>query len=279
MNNFTKTLYNKCKNFVDSDFTIQNYDNNIEEQPDRNCELRFISFMIDNYNKDKLKHVSDKGLDLYLEDISRPVSNKNNGWAEFICPHHKQDVLQNPYKNEDDFLSRITLAIQTKNNKINSDIQKGLVKENEPVIVCVNLDQILDASRNDLLIIYGVEGCVPHILRTIYPVDETKAIINVTNPTKSRIEQNYKPYITKIKQNNKSTEIATDVFLNKEYKYISAVLFNYNGCGNSYILAHNYCAKNPIKRKMFTNCIEFVPNIFNVKTDKVFKLTKIDNHI
>lgn len=275
MNQYVKPLFDKCKDYLDPEFTEENFDKNKEEQPDRMCELLFTEFMLDNLMKMPKNKVSSEGLDLRLEDIARPGSNKKDGWAEFICPHHKQDVKEHPYKDEDDFLSRITLAIQTKNEKIKSDIQKGLVKEIEPVIVCVNLDQILDEKR-DLFLIGGVAGCLPSVLRTVYPISEVKATINLTNPNKSKIGQNYQTYIRKIKPNKTEIEIPTDVFLKSDYSQISAVLFNYSKFNNNFILVHNYYAKNPIKRKMFKNCNEFVANIFNDREKTVLQLKQIN---
>lgn len=277
MNQYVKTLFDKCKDYLDPEFTEENFDKNTEEQPDRICELLFTEFMLDNLMKMPKNKVSSEGLDLRLEDIARPASNKKNGWAEFICPHHKQDIVENPYKDEDDFLSRITLALQTKNNKIKSDIQKGLVKETEPVIVCINLDQIVDYN-NDFFMIAGIAGCLPSVLRSVYPISEVKATINLTNQNKSKIGQDYKSYIRRIKPNKTEIEIPTDVFLKNEYKHISAVLFNYSKSSSKrFILVHNYYAKNPIKRKMFKNCTEFIPHLLCEENKTILSIRKIEN--
>lgn len=271
-----KILYNKCKQYLDPEFTETSYDNNENQQPDRLCELLFIEFMIDNSVNLIGNKTSSEGLDLRINDIARPGDFRKDGWTEFICPHHKQDVEENPYKDEDDFLSRITLAIQTKNNKIKSDIQKGLVKETEPVIVGVNLDQIVDHD-NDSFMIASVAGCLPSVLRAVYPISEVKATLNLSNPNKSKIGQDYKSYIRRIKSNKTEIEIPTDIFLKNEYKHISAVLFNYSKFGNRFILAHNYYAKNPIKRKMFKNCIEFIPQLLHEKNENILRIRKIEN--
>lgn len=275
MNQNIKRIYDKCKPYLDPEFTESSYDNNLEIQPDRNCELLFTEFMIDNSMKLVGNKTSSAGLDLRVNDIARPGSDRKNGWAEFICPHHKQDVKQNPYKDEDDFLSRITLAIQTKKDKINSDIQKDRVKETEPVIVCVNLDEILDYDR-DMFIMFGIEGCVPSVLRTVYPIGEVKATINLTNPGKSKIGQDYQAFIRRVKPNKTEIKVPTDIFLNKEYRQISAVLFNYSKFNNNFILVHNYWARNPIKRKMFKNCFEYIATVFNEKDKEVLKLKRMN---
>lgn len=275
MNQYIKRLYDKCKTYLDPDFTESGFDKNVEKQPDRICELLFTEFMIDNSMKMVGNKTSSAGLDLRLNDIARPGNAKKDGWAEFICPHHKKDVQENPYKDEDDFLSRITLAIQIKKDKINSDIQKGRVKEIEPVIVCVNLDQILNCDR-DLFMITGIQGCVPAVLRTVYPIGEVNTTINLTNPSKSKIGQDYQSYIRRVKPNKEEIEIPTDIFLKNEYTQISAILFNYSKWNNNFILVHNYYAKNPIKRKMFKNCVEFIATIFNDKNKEVLKLKRID---
>ena len=122
----------------------------------------------------------------------------------------------------------------------------------------------------------GVAGCLPSVLRTVYPISEVKATINLTNPNKSKIGQNYQTYIRKIKPNKTEIEIPTDVFLKYDYSQISAVLFNYSKFNNNFILVHNYYAKNPIKRKMFKNCNEFVANIFNDREKTVLQLKQIN---
>ena len=45
MNQYVKTLFDKCKDYLDPEFTEENFDKNIEEQPDRKCELFFTNFI------------------------------------------------------------------------------------------------------------------------------------------------------------------------------------------------------------------------------------------
>ena len=41
MNQYVKPLFDKCKDYLDPEFTEENFDKNTEEQPDRVCELLF----------------------------------------------------------------------------------------------------------------------------------------------------------------------------------------------------------------------------------------------
>lgn len=261
MNANLKQLHTKCSNFLDDYFTEKFFDSlPIKQKNDRIGELYFTEKFIDDGIIDT--HISNEGLDVKLKNISRPARLISDGWAEYVCSH-PDEVNGLPVKflgnDEDELLVRIRNVIRDKNKKIQDDINNGLVKPNEPVILCVNLDQIYDnGSGYDMMLMDKVAGNLPSVIRTVYPIGKLTAIINLSNPNKSKICRSYNKYIIRAKNGYKIEQTA---FLNKKYSKISAILFNANKYGKKFILVHNYFAKNPIRRQMFSNCIEYIPKV------------------
>ena len=261
MNNYIKTLYTQCSNYLDTNFTESTFDKlPTSQQHDRLAELRFTKKFIDVNIIDR--HVSYEGLDIKLKPIGRPCRKTTDGWAEYVCAHQEcNNGIPVPFNDadEDELLLRITSVIHSKNKKIISDISKGIVKYNEPIILCVNIDQICNVgSRYDIFLMNKLEGNLPSVVRTVYPISKLTAKINVTHPEKSSLGRDYNRFLVKAKT---GTEISQAVFLDKEYAQISAVLFNSNQLGYHFILIHNCFAKNPIRRKLLSNCLEYIPSL------------------
>lgn len=275
MNNTTKKLYNKCAPYLDTKFKENFNKLTINQRYDRIGELNFTNKFIDDSIIDK--HISNAGLDIKLKNIARPTAKQIDGWGEYVCAH--PDFVNNTPirflgKDEDELLSRITSVFYDKNKKINNDIRKGLVKNNEPIILCINLDQLYDNGNSyDLFLMNKAANNLPSAVRTVYPIGKLTATLNLTEPEKSYIGRDYNKYIVKTKT---GSNIEQTAFLSKDYSQISAVLFNSNVLGERFILIHNYYAKNPIRRLMFSNCLEYIPRVESCIGGKTLHIKEVE---
>lgn len=214
------------------------------EFDNRLAELYFISAL--RNNGFSLEHKSNEGLDIWINDIS--------GWGEFVCAHNTPEMERNSAINKtrkvnnNDTLLRITTVLKSKSNIIKRNLAKGLIHENEPVVLFLSTSLLIDPFP------MNPEGDVCSFARALFPFSEPAVYVNV-NTGEGKMSRKYQYGIPK-----KDVIVENDFFLNETNSLISAVVFSYCSIfyrydnptslfkeGDDFIIFHNPLAQNPIQ--------------------------------
>lgn len=205
-------------------------------------ELYCIEALLNN--KMKLEHRGNAGLDIWIENIK--------GWGEFVAATDdeagkKKNLEGVIFPSENYHLLRLTSVIDSKISKIKKDIEKGLVKKNNPIILFVSSGGLRDPF------LLTPQGSVSSYLRTVFPLGEVVLYVRPTEGS-SEMRRDYKLGIPK-----KNTFISNDFFLKEENAHISAIIFSFQTIlqhfffpelefksGDDFVIVHNPLAKNPM---------------------------------
>ena len=207
-------------------------------------ELYCIEALLNN--RMKLKHRGNAGLDIWIENIK--------GWGEFVAATDTAEQMKK-YEEEKDcasdenyHLSRLTNVIKTKLEKIQRDVEKGLIHDDEPIVLFVS-----SAYLNDPYLI-SPKGFVSTYLRAVFPIGEATMYVDPIAKT-GKLRRDYKFGISKLN----GAKIGNNYFLRKESAFISAVVFSYQTVlqpyfcpevkfksGDEFVIVHNPLAKNPM---------------------------------
>ncbi|ANB23838.1 hypothetical protein A6F57_00590 [Alteromonas stellipolaris] len=222
----------------------------------------------------KLSHPSDKGPDFFIPKL--------NAWVEVVSLTDGEDGNPNTIPKavsgevnrypEDQVILRMCNAFETKSKKLAQDVFKGLIKENEPVVICIS-----GGGLEERIPMYH-EGGYPQIVKALLPVGDLKLWFGRENKKLLSQEYKYRESIRKIKKDG-DLWIGTEVFLNSESSHISAVIYSWANAanpyseknwGNDFYLVHNPYATNPLPAG-FANCgveytVEFGDESFEIKT-------------
>lgn len=238
------------KSLLDKDFVKALNVKQIEPQFDRLAELAFTKFLKDNGSN--LEHLSDEGPDIFIKSIG---NTELNAWGEYknIRQGEKQIV------SKEDFKTRLTNALDKKFLKLYKDIQKGIVKPNQPIILFFSYPLLLDSSIEILKQNRKEIGDIPPI--------EIECLVGEKfnkTPTAEILPR----YFIDDKKEIWDDEIKQNVLVN--LTIISAVVFSecitnsifedviedYHW-NNDLIFVHNPNAKNPIQEKLLPTWFEF----------------------
>lgn len=239
MSNFLAQKFSLYSGYLDDGFEKRIVG---DEFISRLNELYIVEALLNN--NIKLKHRGNAGLDIWIENIK--------GWGEFVAATddetEKNRSLERAVSPSEDYhLLRLTSVINVKIGKAKRDIEKGLVKEAEPIILFVSSCGLRDPF------LLTPEGSISSYLRTVFPLGETVLHVNPVAET-SEMRRDYKLGIPK-----KGTLIYNDFFLRSENAHISAIVFSFQTIlqhyffpevkfesGNDFVIIHNPLAKNPI---------------------------------
>lgn len=210
----------------------------------------------------QLTHPSDEGLDFYIP--------KFNCWIEVVNAtdgeHGKVDSIPsidfNQYAGypEDKVILRLTNAISEKFKKIRSDMEKDLLKPDQPIVLCIS-----GGSLSERIPMYP-EGGFPQIVKALLPVGDLK--LWLARDTQQVVSKEF-VYKGSVHKANGST-VSTECFLDEAYRCISAVIFSYTHAGMpcersergcDFYTVHNPLATNPLP-KGFINCgVEYTASL------------------
>jgi len=226
-------------------------------------ELYFLDSLMNNSLK--ILHQNDAGMDIWIDAIK--------GWGEFVAATNGAEGKKHSLKplcdgevtdsNDDLLICRVMTTISTKVKKINADVEKGLIKCNQPVVLFVSTAYLHEQFP------FSVKNQLNGFLRAVLPISNPSFIYRPEG--KSGIEYNYKLGVLKPKE-SEVINIENDIFLKEESKFVSAVVFSYQSIfyqkegfqsGEDFIVVHNPLAKNPIKHRLFKNNQEYVTNLIN----------------
>ena len=152
----------------------------------------------------------------------------------------------------DKIILRLRSVIEDKHKKYVEYCEKSIVGPNDPYVIAINGWNIR-FSKND--------GITPTILQAVFPLGDL--LVPITTDPNDTAEPFYK-FRSEI-QKHGGALVSTDVFLDEQYRGISAVVYSAadaaNGpytLGSDYVIVHNPIAKNPLTRGMIKLGREYV---------------------
>lgn len=172
---------------------------------------------------------------VWVEAIAVKSGTKADKVPERTFDKHTQ---QPPFDRQT--ILRYTSAIKTKFTDIyDSYFSSGLIADDEPYIIAINGSQLPNVRQ---------DSEIPRVVRSVFAIGNEVLKFNKTDKS-LRNSFDFSSSVTKVS----GQEIPTDIFLNKEYCRISALIFSYADCSNrpkkktDWIVVHNPHAINPIK--------------------------------
>jgi hypothetical protein len=238
-------LYEVCKEILDNNFS-EEIKHNFSA---RYAEMYFSGTLIDRLSM-KLSHPSDEGLDFFIDDI--------NTWFEIIAT--TEGISGNPNSitkpemgvaysyPEEKVILRLTNAFQIKANKALADIEKGLIKNDQPIIIGISGGGMEESQP-----MYE-EGGYPQIAKAVLPIGDLVYWIDRESKEITGKEYEYRESVKK-RTESLDQDIKTDYFLDENYSHISAVIYSWTNAwspiprknwGQDFYIIHNPLAKNRI---------------------------------
>lgn len=220
-------------------------------------DKKFISQIKDNVSsgfaeiyfastcRDRLKlgilHPSDKGPDFFLNEL--------NCWIECVSPTagivSNLNSVPDPVFNEarcfpkEQFLLRMLQAFTEKSKKMDSDIEKGIVQKDQPIVLFISGGGIQDSE-----LVYPF----PPIFDVLLGLGQLILSLN-----ERKVEDYSFTARTHISRKSSDIEIAGGCFGNSKHAHISAVIYSYANfanplavLGQDFITLHNPFAKNKL---------------------------------
>ena len=160
---------------------------------------------------------------------------------------HEDEELHTLY--DEDYILRITSAIDSKYKQINAHIESGVIKENDIVLIAINTGELMltDIAQHD------------------YPLIQ-KALYGIGSMTYSFTTKKIKNLNRPLIANSNDAKIKTNLFTTEDYKYISGVIFSTwksteieQNLSDNFELTHNLFAKNKLEEGFFNFGIEYIP--------------------
>lgn len=197
-----------------------------------------------------LSHPSDKGPDLFVDDL--------NFWAEITTPGDGQEGNENSvphlsYKEaqsypETQVILRLTNAFVSKAMIIQNYIDNKIIQPDQKIIICISGGWMSERLPHS-----PISG-FPQIVKALLPIGDL--VLHIDTKEKEIIDRNfnYRDSVNKkLKDGNKA--ISTQFFLDPHYSFISGVLYSYANAfhpieierlGCDFFFVHNPLAKNKI---------------------------------
>lgn len=239
------------------------------------AELYFAATLRVRFNLNVV-HKADNGPDFFLPEQSMhcevtAITNGKSGDKNSIPAFQAGISYTHP---ERQIILRITNAFSEKSKKIKNDILKGLVEDNESVVIVISANGI-----SDRIPMY-YEDSFPEVVKALLPVADPIYWINPKTGKQVSKEYKWNSFVKKVR-NNDEINISTESFLSEEHSHISAVVYSWHcvfdattdDClGNDFFILHNPLAKNPIKKGLFFSGVEFVVE----SVEDGFTIKKVD---
>ena len=246
----TETMWSACYEYIDQDAPLRARDD-------------FQSVWWELYLATSFRRA---GIELTSWDKRAPtigipdvVAINPRVWIEAVMPWigEKSDQLKEPPPGEvynvphDQFVLRLTAAIQEKAKKFDTYIENGTVQPSEPMVIAVSGGR-LPFKFSD--------APVPRIVRALFGVGDVGVQLDVKS---GEIVSHFVQHQDRVFK-RAGAEVRTDAFLNHEYDHISAVLYSavdHVNCkcspGDDFILVHNPHARVPIAKSWLRTCDQY----------------------
>lgn len=150
--------------------------------------------------------------------------------------------------NDEDYILRITSALNSKYKQIQTHMNSGIIKENDVILIAINIGELklTEIAQIDF----------PLIQKALYGIGNIE-----WNISKNEIKNIHRPKILK----NETIEIKTNIFTTKEYENISGVIFSTwqttkieKKLEDDFELTHNLFAKNKLTQGTFKIGTEYL---------------------
>jgi hypothetical protein len=193
------------------------------------------------------KKTKKEGPDLYLlwnnRSISVEATAPESGTGDNAVPEYKyNDVSDQP---SDQIILRFASAIQEKFEKYKSYIGKCIINADDFYIIAINGGRIRYSLSAPTL---------PYIVLSVLPFGD---LVFALDKQSGKLVDSFHQYRDAVKT-VKGSPVPTDIFMNKDYAGISAVLYSYmnvinhpNSIGVEVHIVHNPLADNKLPHSIF----------------------------
>lgn len=176
----------------------------------------YIGCLFLDYGFDLQKKIKEKGPDICLS-----IENRNL-WIEAVAPTSGTGDNAIPDIKAGDvpvdkILLRLRGAIKEKYNQYKGYRNRGIIKPDDYYVIAVNGGRIT----------YGLlDENIPYIVKCVLPFGHPVLDIDTTDKTSLKIVGSYHEYRDTI-ATHKGSPVHTNIFENKEYSKISAILYSW----------------------------------------------------
>lgn len=201
----------------------------------------YLGCLFLDYGFNLQKKTQKKGPDLHL------LWNNRSIWVEATAPESGTgDNAVPEYKNNevsdqpsDQIILRFASAIQKKFEKYKSYRNKGIINANDFYIIAINGGRIRYSSGAPTL---------PYIVLSVLPLGDRVFAFD----EESELANSFPPYRDTV-TTAKGSPVRTDIFMNKDYAGISAVLYSWMNAeiGVAVHIVHNPLADNKLLHGIF----------------------------
>jgi len=257
-------------------------DKNFSEEIKHNFSARYAEMYIAGTLIDRLSlnvfHPSDEGLDFYIKDM--------DCWAEIVTSTDGVAGNSNTLTEteldiatdypEEKVILRLTNAFSSKADKARADINKGLIKPDQPIIICIS-----GGGMSERVPMY-TSGGYPQIAKAVLPIGDLMYWIDEKSRGITRREFKYRASVRKITDSGER-EIKTDFFLDERYSHVSAVMYSWANAwnplsrknwGQDFYIIHNPLANNQLTPGSFHCGKEFMVSA----NETSFKMSSVVDH-
>lgn len=251
-----ESLYSRCSDLFDRKFKQQIKSDFCACY----AELYFAATLRIRFSK-PVEHLSDRGPDFYLpsHSIHFEVTAMKNGVSENRNSIPGFEIGKAITYPERQILLRITNSFAVKSKKLKRDIEKGIVKSNESIVIVISANGLHERSP------MYYEDSFPEVVKALLPVSDPLYWINPDTMNVASKEYKWKSSIKK-KLCDKEIDISTEHLLLTDNEHISAVIYTWysafdatedENLGNDFFLVHNPLARNPIEKGLLPSGIEY----------------------
>jgi hypothetical protein len=254
-------LYATCHDLVDKKFPNQIKDNFAS------CysELYFGATFRKGLGL-RVSHPSDKGPDYYFQDLdcwaeAVTLSNGEKDNPNSIAPMEYR-MVTDYMKVREQIMLRITSSFTYKAGKLLDYIKKGIIRDSQRVIICINGGWLEGLYRFPS---YPVGG-FPEVVSALLPVGNMVLVINRDDMSITKRTFEFQDSIAKQRHDSKPQTIRTDYFIDPTYAHISAVVYSYanvtdsideSNLGRDFFVIHNPLTNHALPAGSFKCGIEY----------------------
>lgn len=230
---FCESLWHRFEPYADAHFLTQIKSHFYE----RYWEMYLTCCLIDwGFGVQSSEHgpdilIKDNNLRIWIEAVTSgngdPISNLD------IVPDIETGIAQRVPERR--IILRIRSSIENKLQVYHNYIRDSIIESNEPFIIALNGAKLNFMSRDD---------DIPYILKSILPIGDH--YYNFETETAGITHRD-----TIVRENG--AEVSTNVFLDDNYRHISAILYSNTHAGrydedigSDFLLIHNPKASNPL---------------------------------
>lgn len=257
-------------------------DRNFTEEIKHAFSARYAEMYFAGVLKNRLslnvQHPSDEGADFFVSDYNCwvEVVTASDGKTGELNSLPKRSVNESYSYPEGKVILRFTSVFDCKSKKTKSDIRKGLISADQPIVIFISGGGLSEPFPMQ------ADGGYPEIFKALLPIgDLTLKIQRDTNEVISH-EYLFRAGIEKQKQDGEEF-IHTSYFLEEDHSHISAVVYSWadpfnptqrDSWGSDFFTIHNPKAKNKLEEGFLKCGKEYKVSI----VDHAFKIHPLKDY-